>query len=95
MKISDIRYGTSNISITAKIVDIEDIREVKTKFGPTTVCNATIEDETGQIKLTLWGNQIDKVKKGDVITIENGYVREFGGDLFVNVGRKGKIETKQ
>jgi len=95
MKISDIRYGTSDISITANVVEIEDAREVKTKFGQTLVCNAIIEDDTGQIKLTLWGNQMDKFKKGDTVIIENGYVREFGGDLFINVGRNGKLEKKE
>ncbi len=95
MKISDIRYGTRDIAITAKVVEMGDIREVKTKFGPTTVLNAVIEDETGQIKMTLWGDQIDKVRKGDVISVEGGYVREFNGELFLNIGRNGKIETKE
>ena len=95
MKISDIKYGTRDISITAKVVEMGDIREVKTKFGRTTVLNAVVEDETGQIKLTLWGDQIDKVKKGDNIVVEGGYVREFNGELFVNVGRNGKLETKE
>lgn len=93
MKISDIRYGARDISLTAKVVKMGDIREVKTKYGPTTVLNATIEDDTGQIEMTLWGDQIDKVRKGDNVNIEGGYVREFNGELFVNVSRKGKLET--
>ena len=54
--------------------------------------NALIEDETGSMKLTLWGNQIDKVKKGDKIRITGGYVKEFNGELFLNVGRNGTLE---
>ena len=95
MKISDIHYGTNDINITAKVVEVGDAREVKTRFGQTLVCNATVEDETGQIKLTLWGKQIDNVKKGSTVVIEKGYVREFGGDIFVNVGRNGKLEIQQ
>jgi replication factor A1 len=95
MKISDIRYGTRDIAITGKIIEVDEIREVKTKFGKTTVMNATIEDETGQIKLTLWGDQIDKIRKGNVMELEGGYVREFNGELFVNVGRNGKLEVKE
>jgi len=92
MKIADVRYGSRDVELVANVKELGEIREVKTKYGRTVVMNALIEDETGSMKLTLWGNQIDKVKKGDKIRIKGGYVREFNGELFLNVGRNGTLE---
>lgn len=92
MKINDIKLGMSNISLKATVVDISEPRSVKTKYGyQTRVATAKIEDDTGEITLTLWGRQIDEVGEGDTIEITGGYVREFKGELQLNVGKSGKI----
>ncbi len=92
MKINELRLGMSNINLTAKVVDVSEPRSVRTRFGyQTRVATATIEDDTGKIPLTLWGRQIDEVGEGDKIEITDGYVKEFRGELQLNVPRKGKI----
>ena len=69
-------------------------RDVRTKFGYSTrVATATIEDDTGKIDLTLWGKQIDEIGEGDSVEIVWGYVREFRGELQLNVPRRGEIKV--
>ncbi len=83
----------SNIKLKAKVVDVSEPREVRTRFGyRARVATATIEDDTGKISLTLWGRQIDEVGEGDTIEITDGYVKEFRGELQLNVPRKGEIK---
>ena len=61
MKISELKLGMSNIKLKAKVIEISEPRNVRTKFGyQTRVATATLEDETGRIPLTLWGRQIDE-----------------------------------
>ena len=43
------------------------------------VANAKIKDDSGSITLVLWNEQIDTVKAGGKIKIENGYVNEWQG----------------
>jgi len=63
------------------------------KFGKQgKVCNATAKDETGNIVLTLWNEDIDKVKTGDTIKIDNGWVSEWQGELQLSTGKFGKLE---
>ena len=62
-----------------------------TKFGRTKVANATIEDDSGNIKLVLWGEEVDKCKQGDKIKIENGYIKEWNGEMQVSIGKFGKL----
>ena len=92
MKINELRLGMNNINLTAKIVDVSEPRNVRTKMGyQTRVATATIEDDTGKIPLTLWGKQIDEIGEGDTIEVKDGFITEFRGELQLNVPRKGQI----
>jgi replication factor A1 len=84
------------ISIEAKITEKSDPREVVSRFKDQTykVADVIIADETGQIKLTLWNEQIDQVNVNDVIKIENGYVTSFRGEIQLNVGKYGKLAVE-
>jgi len=95
VKISDLKPGTGNINIEAEVVSVEEPREVLTKLGRRTrVANAIIRDESGEITLTLWGDDIDRVKEGDRVSIENGWVSEFKGTTQISAGKYGKINVK-
>jgi len=93
MKISEIQRGMSNVSIEGKIVDISEVREVNTRYGRRSVADAMIEDDSGQIKLSLWENQIQSVRVGDKVSVSGGYVTEFRDVLQLNIPRSGKLEV--
>ncbi|MEM3543590.1 MAG: OB-fold nucleic acid binding domain-containing protein [Candidatus Micrarchaeia archaeon] len=91
-RIADLRPGM-NASIEGEVVSIEPSREVRTKFGKLIrVANATVADDSGQIIVTLWDKDIDKVSIGDKIKIENGWVSDFKGNLQITAGKNGKLE---
>ena len=48
-------------------------------------------DETGIVGIVLWGEQVSKVKTGDVIRIENGWCRSRDGEMIVSTGRNGTL----
>jgi replication factor A1 len=81
------------ISIEATVTEKSESREVQSRFKDETynVATATIADETGTIKLTLWNDQINQVKVNDKIKVENGYVTSFRGEIQLNVGRYGTL----
>ena len=91
MKIDELETGMNSVTLTADVKEITDLREVQTKFGPNTVANALIEDDTGSIKLVLWGKQIDKVKPGTKIEITGAYVKEWRDEKQVNLPRNSEI----
>jgi len=97
LKIKDLRDGTKRVDIEAKIIEKTGPREVLSRYKDVVlrVANATISDETGTIKLTLWNDQIDQVKVNDTIKIENGYVTSFRGEIQLNIGRYGKLSIVQ
>ena len=84
----------SGINVQGKIVDKGEVRTVTTKFGETKVCDAFLEDESGRIKLTLWAEDTEKVKDGDMVSLEGGYTTSFRNEIQLNKGRKdGKLEV--
>ena len=93
MKIKDLQNGMKRVSIEAKVTEKSDPREVTSRFQNQTlrVADAIIADETGQIKLTLWNEQIDQVNVDGLIKVENGYVTSFRGEIQLNVGKYGKL----
>lgn len=90
MKISDLKEGTGKVSLEVTIVSKEEPRQVNTKFGETQVANATIEDDSGRFKLSLWGADAD-IPEGSKIKIENGFVSSYREELQLSAGKFGKI----
>lgn len=91
MNISELRPGTGKVSIEAEVVSMEPTREVNKYGRKLRVANATIRDESGDITLVLWNDEIDKVKEGDRIKIENGYVNEWQAKPQLTLGKFGKM----
>ena len=92
MQVKDLKPKQGNVDIVIDVVDVESPREFQ-KFGkPGKVANAVAKDETGDIKLTLWNEDIDKVKAGDKVHLMNGYVNEWQGEMQLTTGRMGKLE---
>jgi replication factor A1 len=93
MNIGELRAGMRNVSVTGKIESIGQPRTVNLKSGGTnTVADAVISDESGQIKLSLWGDEINKVQPGDRVSVENGYINTFRGENSLSVGKFGKLK---
>ena len=92
MKISELKAGMRNVSVTAKVDSVGEPRTVNLKSGGTnTVADAMISDETGSIKLSLWGDDIRKIQTGDTISVENGYINTFKGENSESIGKFGKL----
>ena len=94
-KIETLNPGSREVNAIVKIVSITPIREVRSRRDYSThrVCDALVGDETASIYLTLWDDNIDKVNVEDTIRIENSHVKLFRGNMHLNVGRYGTLET--
>jgi len=93
MNIDDLKTGMRGVSVIGTIDSITEARTVNLRSGGTAqVADATLTDETGSIKLSLWDDQITRVKQGDRVSIENGYTQSFRGENSLNIGRYGKLQ---
>jgi replication factor A1 len=93
MNISDIRPGMNGVSLEARVVEIGESRRVNTRYGARTVADATLEDDTGRIRLSLWEDQINSVSVGDKIVVHGAYVTQFRNVLQLSIPKAGKLEV--
>ena len=91
MKIADLRAGLRRVDISGTIIEISPTRDVVTRYGEARVATAILSDDSGEINLTLWNEQIDQVSDRDSVQVENGYVTEFRSEPQLNVGRYGTL----
>ncbi len=92
MKISELKAGQGNVNVEGNIKEMGEPRSFN-KFGrQLSVTNAILEDDSGNIKLTLWNDDITRFKEGDSIKIVNGFVNEFQGESQLTSGKFGRIE---
>jgi hypothetical protein len=93
--IAELRDGDKKVYVEAEITELTAIREVNTASGPQELCDAVIADESGRIKLSLWGGDASKFRVGDEIVLENGYVSSYRGTEQLNVGKWGTLKLKK
>ena len=94
MIIKDLRDGMRRVDAEGEISEMGDPRSVNLKTGgEARVADCMLKDDSGQIKLSLWDDQIDMVKQGSKVRVTNGYTNSFRGEVRLNVGRYGKLEV--
>lgn len=93
--IADLKEGMRDVDIEGKIASIEEIRTFQKDGGEGRVQNIVIADKTSKVRVTFWGDDIDKiaeVKEGDVIKILHGYVKKgFRGGVDFQVGNRAEV----
>jgi replication factor A1 len=92
MKISELQPGQGSVNIQLTVISVEEPKTINKYGRELKLCNAKVSDGESEIKLTLWNDDVDKVKTGSIIKIENGYVNEFQGEKQLTTGKFGKLE---
>jgi len=92
MEVKDLQPKQGKVEVTLQVVEKGDVREFD-KFGKKgKVCSAKAKDNSGEIILSLWNDQVDQVGVGDTVQIKNGYVSEFQGEKQLSTGKFGQLE---
>ncbi|MDR1992301.1 MAG: hypothetical protein LBQ98_02205 [Nitrososphaerota archaeon] len=92
IKIEDLRVGMKKINVSAEVIEVAEPSKVHTQFRDNAVVsNAIIQDDSGQILLCLWDQQINTIHAGDCIEVKNAHVAMFKGERQLRLGKNGSI----
>jgi len=84
----------NKINIEGIVSKKEEKRTINKKDGGTVdVADAQLTDDSGEIKLVLWGDEVSSVKEGSKIKITNGYTNTFKGEVSLTKGKYGTLEV--
>jgi replication factor A1 len=92
-KLKEIKAGMRAIDVESAIVmEVKEKRQVSLKSGGfNNVQELLLGDDTGEIKFSLWGNDVGKFAVGDRLDITNAYVNTFKGANSLSTGKFGKV----
>lgn len=97
--IEQARKMRSGVTTKGEIASVGERRTVNLKNGGSVdVCDAILADgvtDENRISLTLWGDDINSVKVGSKVEIQNGYTNEFKGEVSLTKGKFGKMLVSQ
>ncbi len=94
MNLRELKSGQGKVDVEVTVKSKGEARSFNKYGKDLRVCNFVVTDaDGGEIKLSLWNADIDKVIVGSVLKITNGYVSEFNGELQLTTGKFGALEV--
>ncbi len=95
--IAELKPRMKNITITFKMVEIGEAREVTSRNDGTThrVADAIVGDSTGTVLVPLWDDSIDSMEVGSTYQLKNGYTGLFKSNLRLNIGKYGEVSDAE
>ncbi|MBL7054761.1 DUF2240 family protein [Candidatus Woesearchaeota archaeon] len=94
LQIKNVLAGMRDVETAGKIQQIFETREFKKGEREGKVASMVIGDETGTIRIVLWGTQTDNLKnlkQNDTVKVRGGYVRENQGRKEVHLNEKSSL----
>ncbi len=95
LKIGELKPKMRAIDLLAKVTHIGGVREFPRRYGEVgRVAVLLVGDETGSIRLNLWEDKVETVKRiqsEDILLLQGAYTRERFGELNLNLGQRGSL----
>ncbi len=94
LQIKNILAGLRNVETVGKVLQTYELREFTTNDRQGKVASLIIGDETGNIRVVLWGNQADninKIKEGTILKVIGSYVKENNGFNELHINERSQL----
>lgn len=95
VSVSKAYAGMRSISLLVKVQRVFDERSFDKGNKKGKVKSFTAGDETGTTRIVAWNDLVDKIqtlKEGDIVQIDDAYVKENNGQKEVHLNDKSKVE---
>jgi GNAT superfamily N-acetyltransferase len=91
--IKELSPNLGKIIVEGEIIEKAIPREVRSRrrWQTLVVTEATLKDDSDDVVLMMWNEQIKQGNVGDRVRIENGYVKNYRGMRQLNIGKVGKL----
>ncbi|PNX80333.1 hypothetical protein L195_g036332, partial [Trifolium pratense] len=94
-RVMDLRPGTDRYTLTVKVLSSELVKTIYSDSDELVSCTAEclVGDETGTIIFTARNEQVDLMKPGATVILDNAKIDMFKGRMRLVVDRRGDIEV--
>ena len=94
LQIKNIVPGLRNVETVGKVLQAYELREFNTNNRQGKVASFLMADETGKIRVVMWGSQADNInnlKEGTIVKIIGSYVKENNNYNELHLNDKSKL----
>lgn len=94
LQIKNILAGMRDVETLGKVLQVYEIREFSNETRSGKVASILIGDETGMIRVVMWGAQADnalKLEQGSIVKVIGAYVRENNGRKEVHLNERSQL----
>ena len=94
LQIKNIIGGMRDVETIGKVLQVSDAREFMKGDAVSKVASMLIGDETGTIRVAMWGSQADNALNlglNDIVKIIGGYIRENNGRKEIHLNERSQL----
>ena len=94
LQIKNILVGLRSVETVGRVLQTYELREFTTNERQGKVASLVIGDETGTIRIVMWGEQADNIKniKNDmIIKVAGGYVKDNNGSIELHLNDRSQL----
>jgi len=94
LQIKNILSGMRDVETVGKVLQVYDVKEFATETRSGKVASMLIGDDTGTIRVVMWGSQTDNItnlSQDSIVKILGGYVRENNGRKEIHLNEKSQL----
>ena len=94
LRIKNILAGLRNVETVGKVLQTYELREFTTNERQGKVASMVIGDETGTIRVVLWGSQADNIRNisnNMIVKVAGGYVKDNNGSMEIHMNERSKL----
>ncbi|MBI2657810.1 hypothetical protein HYX08_03910 [Candidatus Woesearchaeota archaeon] len=94
LQIKNILSGMRDVETVGKVLQIYETREFMKGDSLSKVASMLVGDETGTIRVVMWGSQADNAAnlgQGFIVKVVGGYVRENNGRKEIHLNDKSQL----
>ncbi len=94
LQIKNILTGIRDVETVGKVLQVYEVREFSSETRAGKVASLVIGDETGTIRLVLWGAQTDNIaniEQGSIVKVVGGYVKENNGRKEIHLNDRSHL----
>lgn len=98
MHISQLKAGMQNVDLLVRAMQVFSPKPFEKNGRSGKLCNLVVADSTGEIRLTVWHDDVKKlarehVQRGSVLLLRNCYVKSFNEKLQISLASNGRMEV--
>lgn len=87
----DVAKAQKKGGIIVKIIGVGDVSTGTNERGEWKKQTATLQDNSGEMPMVLWGDQVGKIDQGKYYKIENPFWSVYKDEVQLSLGKFGKL----